>query len=430
MGYPKIFHDNRLDDATPVASTTATGYDVLNLRDFRPYTEWQPTALPATVTVDCAVAKAADYGLVWGNDLHTHGVRAEFRGSTDNFSASDVLLGQVSPPSGGKAGLLAEWTSAEYRYWRKSLEYINLLTYTEEFDNAAWQKTGVTISVDAVTAPDGTTTADKLEEDASTGSHQVTKSSAVTVAIGDVVTASYYAKADERTRVRINLPDAQFDVGSGAIFDLVAKTAADAGVGSASIVELPDGWFRVAYTVTAIAAGTAGVNLQLDNGITSSYTGTTGNGAYIWGAQLEKASAVSDYFKVEAANSGIPTLGIASIGTALEIPQYLREGFDPRGRKPQGVFNRSVAGMPLGRTVQYEKWSQSLTFQSLTWAWVRATWEPAWDAHLQSDPFVFAWDSVSHADELALVTVKDGFATPHKAGSYADLTLALEGLLA
>lgn len=48
MGLPRIYHDNRLDDGTPAASTTDTGYDVLNLLDWRPFTKWQPTALPSS----------------------------------------------------------------------------------------------------------------------------------------------------------------------------------------------------------------------------------------------------------------------------------------------------------------------------------------------------------------------------------------------
>ena len=42
----------------------------------------------------------------------------------------------------------------------------NLVPFSEEFDNAAWTKTRATISADAVVAPDGTLTADKLVEDA------------------------------------------------------------------------------------------------------------------------------------------------------------------------------------------------------------------------------------------------------------------------
>ena len=38
----------------------------------------------------------------------------------------------------------------------------NLLLRSEEFDNASWAKTNATITVNATTAPDGTTTADLI----------------------------------------------------------------------------------------------------------------------------------------------------------------------------------------------------------------------------------------------------------------------------
>ena len=44
----------------------------------------------------------------------------------------------------------------------------NLLTYTEQFDNAAWQKNdGSSVTANAVVAPDGTTTADQIDLSAS-----------------------------------------------------------------------------------------------------------------------------------------------------------------------------------------------------------------------------------------------------------------------
>ncbi len=116
MSLPLILHENRLDDAAPVASTTAAGYDVLNLRDFRPYTLWKPTALPATVTVDCGSAKAADYAAVYNHTLGTCGCTLEIRGSTDNFSASNVLV--ASQAFTDDLPRVIPFSSVSYRYWR------------------------------------------------------------------------------------------------------------------------------------------------------------------------------------------------------------------------------------------------------------------------------------------------------------------------
>ena len=115
MAKPKFFYDNRFDDATPVASTTAAGdFNVLNLRDWRPFTWWKPTAVPATVTVDSGSAQARDYFLVYG-EAGTY----EARGSTDNFSASNVLLATIVLTATGLG--LAVFASASYRYTRLTI---------------------------------------------------------------------------------------------------------------------------------------------------------------------------------------------------------------------------------------------------------------------------------------------------------------------
>lgn len=110
-----IVWDSRFADATPVASTTASGA-AINLTDFRPYTSWTPGALPATVTVDCATAHSADTLGVFNHTLFTGACTIEVRGSTDNFVASDVLLHSYTPTS--NSPFIRAFTSASYRYWR------------------------------------------------------------------------------------------------------------------------------------------------------------------------------------------------------------------------------------------------------------------------------------------------------------------------
>lgn len=114
--YPKILYDNRFADATPVASSTAAGYDVLNLRDWRPYTWWKPSSLPATITVDCGSSKAADYFAVYGHDMASRGNTIELRKSTDNFAANDVLVASKTPTTDDP--FVVEFTSTTSRYWR------------------------------------------------------------------------------------------------------------------------------------------------------------------------------------------------------------------------------------------------------------------------------------------------------------------------
>jgi len=55
--------------------------------------------------------------------------------------------------------------------WRR-----NLLTWTEQFDNAVWTKTNAAVTANATTAPDGALTADKLVEDTANAQHRILKS--------------------------------------------------------------------------------------------------------------------------------------------------------------------------------------------------------------------------------------------------------------
>lgn len=240
---PKFLYDNKLG-AAAIASTTAAGFSALNLFDWRPYTLWKPTALPATVTMDCGSPKSVDFMLVHG-EPGTY----EVRGSSDNFVGVDVLLGTVTLAAKGLGCVF--FTSVSYRYLRLRC----------------------------------------------TG-------------------ASPYA------------------------------------------------------------------------------------------------------------------VGIAVIGAALEAPVGLpTSGFDPVGRRVHSTFNRSEAGYPLGRIIDYEEWQQDITLNWLSWSWIRSTFEPAWNAHLNRNPFGFAWDYQDHPSETRLVMATSGFETPHKTSDYTDLILPVSGAM-
>lgn len=116
MAKPTIFYDNRLADGAIAASSTAAGFAAANVADWRPYTWWKPTALPATLTVDCGSAQAADYALIYGHTLGSAGCTLEVRASTDNFGASDVLVDSITPSDDDP--FVLQFATASYRYWR------------------------------------------------------------------------------------------------------------------------------------------------------------------------------------------------------------------------------------------------------------------------------------------------------------------------
>lgn len=116
MANSKLLCTNHLAAGPLTASSTAAGYAAASLADFRPYTWWKPTSMPAHVVVDAGSVKAADMLAVFGHDLGSKGATIEVRGSTDNFVTSDVLIASKTPTSDDPFFIV--WNSVSYRYWR------------------------------------------------------------------------------------------------------------------------------------------------------------------------------------------------------------------------------------------------------------------------------------------------------------------------
>jgi len=179
----------------------------------------------------------------------------------------------------------------------------NLLTYSEQFDNAAWTKGLSSITTNAIAAPDGTLTADKLVEDTSNGSHLI-RQSVTGLASGSTLTLSVYLKAAERTTAQIYFNDnastgnriqADFNLSSGT-----TSSATNFGTftgASSSITSVGNGWYRC--TISGVAVGVTAVGNRVIMS-TANYTGDGTSGIYIWGAQLEVGGFATSYIQTVA----------------------------------------------------------------------------------------------------------------------------------
>lgn len=187
----------------------------------------------------------------------------------------------------------------------------NQILWSEQVDNVAWIKANVTINADASIAPDGTTTADKLEETAVTNTHfinqTVTKPAAVEIWHG-----SFSALQAERTFMSIRIGDAAgnfrgvtFNIATGVFF------SEQTGGTGFTIIERriesdPNGFFRLHLIVQTNSATSVRLFAFLHDGTSNTYLGTLTEGAFVWGLQLDKSSIFMPYRRTEATAIFVP----------------------------------------------------------------------------------------------------------------------------
>ena len=172
---------------------------------------------------------------------------------------------------------------------------VNLLTFTQEFDNAAWNKAAgsVIVTANSTTAPDGTPTADTITESTGTSTHNIYNG--FTSVSGSTYAWSGYVKANGRTIVQLSCQ------GTGLLyvpeFDLVALTTVTrVGSGTATITAVGDGWLRITAVTAATGSGTGYWQLNLCSAAnTSNYTGNGTSGVFLWGAQVELGATATTY---------------------------------------------------------------------------------------------------------------------------------------
>jgi hypothetical protein len=201
-----------------------------------------------------------------------------------------------NPTTGESLGLLVEEART------------NLSLRSQELGDAAWTKTLSSITADATIAPNGTTTADKLVEDSSTGTHNIVEAATITYTSGLAYTFSFFIKKAERQTVQIVMHPNPFPGSVAqrtAIFN--SNTGAFVSVGSAytgsSVTAFSAGWYRVSVSSTSDATATGNFTITLcsDDIGTSSYTGDGTSGLFLWGAQLETGAFATSYIPTTSA---------------------------------------------------------------------------------------------------------------------------------
>jgi hypothetical protein len=171
----------------------------------------------------------------------------------------------------------------------------NLLSFTETFNNPFWTNapTFVSVSTNSAIAPNGTLTADSINETTDNSLHYVGILNSLPLSAAKY-TLSVYAKKVNRDWIDLSLYDgttarhAWFNINTGTIGTV------ESGV-NATITDAGNGWYRCSIVMTMGATGNfLGLGVSNANGV-SSYLGNGLTACYMWGAQLELDFSATSY---------------------------------------------------------------------------------------------------------------------------------------
>lgn len=227
----------------------------------------------------------------------------------------------------------------------------NLLTYSEQFDNGVWSKSGLLAfgsgsTANATTAPDGTITADLLCIASGSGVKELYQQLSASAVAGVTYTMSLYAKAGTNSFFQLFFSSSAFGSGAWANFDVSGSgamgtvgTSVNTGLpGSnvATISSVGNGWFRCVLTAACTTSGTYWHDLCVVSSASATRAQSFASAAgtetmYFWGAQMNLGSTATAYQRIAAAPtvSSTPTYATTStMGGEVFRPYLWFDGAD------------------------------------------------------------------------------------------------------
>jgi hypothetical protein len=214
----------------------------------------------------------------------------------------------------------------------------NLLLYSQEF-NTGWTTQNATIATNAAVAPDGTTTAESLTDNATNSWHIVYRNTSVS---NGVYTISAYLKANTATFGALSANWNNQNQGYGVVVDLStgaigSEMSRGGGTGTYTISSAGNSWYRVTITINAVSniytlLSTSNSATPTNDYALPTYSGS-GSSIYIWGAQVEQRSAATAYTPTttQPITNYIPVLITAQANSA-------RFDYDPVTRSSLGLL--------------------------------------------------------------------------------------------
>ena len=198
----------------------------------------------------------------------------------------------------------------------------NLQIRSEEFDNASWLKTNITVTANDTISPDGTENADKLQR-TSTAASNIRNETYIGYG-AKTYTSSIFVKKGEGNFLAIRVKgssswvDLRFNFSTKQIISYITNGSYIA-IGS-KVEEFNNGWFRIYFTYTTDGYDklTQYYSPRFTEGnIDDADTNNIAN-CFIWGSQVEHQLYGSSYIKREVSTVS-RTLDICKNGGDAEL---------------------------------------------------------------------------------------------------------------
>ena len=219
----------------------------------------------------------------------------------------------------------------------------NSCLYSNDISNAAWGKINATVTANLTTAPDGTLSADKLIDNTTNGLHR-TLPTVGSVAANTTYFLSCFVKKAELDYVILSAGGSALTGSGGSGADLIASVNLTNGSivtnnYNISVIPFEDDWYRISIRLTTDVDGGSFFPYiaTSQNGTTATYAGT-GQGIFLWGAQLEVGSYPTSYIPTTSASvtrnaDQISKTGISSLigqteGTLFAEIDWVNNGND------------------------------------------------------------------------------------------------------